>query len=62
VGWGKDMSDMLRNDDWNYAAFTPAKQHRPRANQAECFVCHKPLDKTSFVFTLDGLAAMAKGK
>jgi cytochrome c553 len=62
AGWGKDIPDMLRNDDWNYAAFTPAKQHRPGANQAECFACHKPLDKTSFLFTIDKLTAMAKSK
>lgn len=62
AGWGKDIPDMLRNDDWNYAAFTPAKLPRPGANQAECFACHKPLDKTSFLFTLDKLTAMAKGK
>ncbi|MGB8857493.1 MAG: cytochrome P460 family protein [Burkholderiales bacterium] len=62
AGWGKDIPDMLRNDDWNYAAFTPAKLPRPGANQAECFACHKPLDKTSFLFTLDRLTAMAKSK
>jgi cytochrome c553 len=27
-GWGKDIPDMLRNEDWNYAAFTPARQLR----------------------------------
>jgi len=26
-------------------------------NQAECFACHKPLDKTSYVFTLKQIAA-----
>ena len=25
AGWGKDIPDMLRNEDWNYAVFTPAK-------------------------------------
>jgi cytochrome c553 len=56
TGWGKDIPDMLRNEDWNYAVFTTAKQHRPNVNQAECFACHKPLDKVSYTFTLKQLA------
>ena len=24
-GWGKDIPEMLRNEDWNYAAFTTAQ-------------------------------------
>ena len=62
AGWGKDIPDMLRNEEWNYAAFTTAKQHRPGVNQAECLACHKPLDKVSYTFTLDQLAAVAKKK
>ena len=57
TGWGKDIPDMLRNEDWNYAIFTPAKQHRPGVNQAECLACHKPLDKVSYTFTLKELSA-----
>jgi hypothetical protein len=56
-GWGKDIPDMLRNEDWNYAIFTPDKKHRPGVNQAECLACHKPLDKVSYTFTLKELAA-----
>ncbi len=56
AAWGKDVPDMLRNGDWNYAVFTTEKQHRPGVNQAECFACHKPLDSTSYVFTLKQLA------
>src|SRR3954465_1518370 len=55
AGWGKDIPDMLRNSDWNYAAFSTDKQYRP-ANQAECLACHKPLDKVSYTFTLKELA------
>jgi cytochrome c553 len=57
AGWGKDIPDMLRNEDWNYAVFTLDKQHRPGVNQAECLACHKPLDKVSYTFTLKELAA-----
>jgi len=56
-GWGGDIPDMLRNEDWNYAVFTLDKQHRPGVNQAECLACHKPLDKVSYTFTLKELAA-----
>ena len=57
AGWGREVPDLLRNAEWNYAVFTLDKQHRPGVNQAECFACHKPLDKTSYVFTLKQLAA-----
>ncbi|MGZ5031829.1 MAG: cytochrome P460 family protein [Usitatibacter sp.] len=62
AGWGKDIPDMLRNEDWNYAIFTTAKQHRPGVNQAECLACHKPLDKASYTFTLKQLAEAGKAK
>jgi cytochrome c553 len=62
AGWGKDIPDILRNEDWNYAVFTTAKQHRPGVNQAECLACHKPLNTTSYTFTLKELTVAAKGK
>ncbi|MBI3371968.1 MAG: cytochrome P460 family protein [Betaproteobacteria bacterium] len=62
AGWGKEIPDMLRNENWNYAVFTTAKQHRPGVNQAECLACHKPLDKSSYTFTLKVLADVAKTK
>jgi len=57
AGWGKDIPAMLKNEDWNYAVFTLDKKHRPGVNQAECLACHKPLDSTSYLFTLKELAA-----
>jgi len=62
AGWGKDIPDMLRNENWNYAVFTPARQLRPGVNQAECLACHKPLDKTSYTFTIDQITAAAKAR
>ncbi len=56
AGWGKDIPEMLRNGDWNYAIFTTDKKYRPGANQAECLACHKPLENTSYTFTLKQLA------
>ncbi|HWH42795.1 MAG TPA: cytochrome P460 family protein [Usitatibacter sp.] len=55
AGWGRDIPEMLRNEDWNYAVFTKDKQQRPGVNQAECLACHKPLDKASYTFTLKEL-------
>ena len=57
AGWGNDIPEMLRNENWNYAVFTTDKQHRPGVNQAECLACHKPLDNVSYTFTLRQLAA-----
>ena len=56
AGWGKDFPEMLRNADWNYAAFSTDGKHRP-INQAECLGCHVPLSSTSYVFTLKELGA-----
>jgi hypothetical protein len=62
AGWGRDIPDMLKNEEWNYAVFTLAKQHRPGVNQAECLACHKPLDKVSYTFTLKELTAVARAR
>jgi cytochrome c553 len=62
AGWGRDIPETLRNEDWNYAVFTTAKQPRPGVNQAGCLACHKPLERTGYVFTAKELAAAAKGK
>jgi cytochrome c553 len=60
AGWGKDIPELLRNEDWNYAVYTPEKQRRAGVNQAECLACHKPLDKTSFTFSIEPLTSAAK--
>jgi hypothetical protein len=59
---GQGVPEMLRNEDWNYAVFTTAKQQRAGVNQAECLACHKPLDKTSYTFTLEQLTAAARAR
>jgi cytochrome c553 len=55
AGWGAQIPELLRNENWNYAVFTAAKQHRPGINQAECLACHKPLSNVSYTFTLEQL-------
>jgi cytochrome c553 len=57
ASWGDEIPEMLRNGDWNYAVFTEDKQHRPGINQAECLACHKPLESSSYTFTVKQLAA-----
>jgi cytochrome c553 len=62
AGWGKDIPEMLRNEDWNYAVYAPDKKLRTTVNQAECLACHKPLDKKSFTFSIDPLTTVAKAR
>lgn len=62
AGWGADIPDMLRNENWNYAVFTLDKQVRPGINQAECLACHKPHSDTSYIFTLKELTEVAKAR
>jgi len=59
-GWGDNIPDLYRNGDWNYAVFKGDKSLRAGVNQASCFACHKPLDKDSYVFSLDKLLAAIK--
>ena len=62
AGWGNELPEMLRNENWNYAIFTTAKQHRPNVNQAECLACHKPLDNVSYTFPLKELTEVSRGR
>ncbi len=62
AGWGDTVPELLRNQNWSYALFNAAKQARTTVNQAECLACHKPLDKTSYVFTLESLLAAARAR
>ena len=60
AGWGASIPEMLRNDDWNYALFTGDGKPRANANYAECFGCHKHLDKESYAFTWAQLKAFPR--
>lgn len=62
AGWGKDIPEILRNDDWNYAAFNPDMTVRAAANNAECFACHKPLPDDSYLFSIKQLKEAALKK
>jgi cytochrome c553 len=56
AGWGNDIPELLRNENWHYAIFTTAKQYQQNVNQAECLACHKPLSDVSYTFTLKPLS------
>jgi cytochrome P460 len=58
TGWGTEYPDDVRNGEWEYQAFTPAKAVNDKANLKACFTCHKPLDKQDFVFSLDKMKAV----
>ena len=60
AGWGGAVPEILRNDDWRYAVFTPAGEHQAEVNEAPCLACHKPLTETDYVFTVDALQAFAE--
>ena len=59
-GWGDAVPEILRNDDWRYAVFTSAGEHRTGTNEAPCLACHKPLTDTDYVFTFEALQAFVE--
>ncbi|MBC7974641.1 MAG: cytochrome P460 family protein [Myxococcales bacterium] len=60
AGWGKDIPELLRNNNWNYGVFGPDKATRGEINQAVCLACHKPKSASSFVFGIKEIDAAAK--
>jgi cytochrome c553 len=61
-GWSDKIPAMLRNENWNYALFKADRTRRTDINQAECLVCHKPKQGTSYLFMYDALRAAATRK
>ncbi|NJR71910.1 MAG: c-type cytochrome [Gammaproteobacteria bacterium] len=62
LGWGDAFPDLLRNENWNYALYSKDNKLITRASQAECLACHKPEEKSSFVFTYNNLLAHVQQK
>jgi cytochrome c553 len=60
AGWGKEFPALLRNEDWNYALFNGKREARTNVNQAVCLACHKPQDKSSYLFTLAQMQAASR--
>lgn len=55
-GWGAQYPPELRNDDWQYAFFTPDDHTLVERDYTGCFECHKPLEEQDFVFSFDELS------
>jgi Cytochrome P460 len=56
AGWGAEYPPEIRNGEWEYQSFTPARAVNDKANLTTCFQCHKPLPSgQDFVFSYDKL-------
>jgi hypothetical protein len=56
-GWGAEYDEKIRNGEWEYQAFTAAKQVNTNAKLTACFECHKPLPGAQdFVFSYGRMA------
>lgn len=51
-GWGKEYPDNIRNGEWEYQAFTPARSVNSGAKLQACFECHKPKQSDDYLFSL----------
>jgi hypothetical protein len=60
TGWGTEYAADIRNGEWEYQAFTADKKVNAKAVLANCFKCHKPLDKADYLFTYDRMKTAAK--
>ncbi len=59
-GWGAEVPELLRNDDWRYTTFTAEGERRDGVNEGPCLACHVPLEETDFTFTFDEIRAAAE--
>jgi hypothetical protein len=56
-GWGAEYDEKIRNGEWEYQAFTPAKAVNANAKLTACFECHKPLPSgQDYVFLYNKMA------
>ena len=56
TGWGTEYPDNIRNGEWEYQAFTPAKTVNANAKLNTCFECHLPKKSDDFVFLYGKMA------
>ena len=61
ANWGKDVPELLRNQNWNYALFNADKSPK-EVNQAICLTCHLPVAAQGYVFGLKKIQAKAGAK
>ena len=56
TGWGTEYPDDIRNGEWEYQAFTPAKAVNANAKLNTCFECHLPKKSDDYVFLYGKMA------
>lgn len=52
-GWGDDVPEIYKNDDWRYSVFEVDGSNKAGVNEAPCMACHKPLTEDDYAFTVD---------
>src|SRR6185295_1373049 len=57
TGWGTEYDEKIRNGEWEYQVFTPAKAVNANAKLNTCFECHKPLPQAQDFLFLYGKMA-----
>jgi cytochrome c553 len=62
AGWGAEIPEILRNENWNYAIYSADRKLRTNINQAECLACHKPEAKSSYLFSYKELVAWSQAQ
>jgi cytochrome c553 len=61
ANWGKDVPELIRNQNWNYALFNADKSPK-EVNQAICLTCHLPVASQGYVFGLKHIQTKAGAK
>lgn len=54
AGWGEAFPDELRNDDWDFALFSPDGERRD-TDLDSCRACHSPLEDRDHLFSFQHL-------
>jgi cytochrome c553 len=57
AGWGDEVPEILRNEDWRYAVFNAEGVRDDSLNEAPCLACHVPLTDTDYMFLNEELRA-----
>jgi hypothetical protein len=60
TGWGAEYPPEMRNGEWEYRVFKADGTVNDKADLKACFMCHRPLDKQDFVFSIDKLKSAVR--
>ena len=59
AGWGEEYPEEIRNGIWEYALFDAKEHTLVDRDYQPCLECHKPLDESDYVFSLESLTEAA---